>query len=382
MAMTDTDANLFREGNKLSSRRRSLQLPQGELATRCGISRQFLSLLEAGRAQPNVQLALRLAAELGASVEDLFGAATPADEASGLAVELADARLPAGTRLDLARIGGRWVAHAADSVWSLGGGFAKADAVLVRRGGETRALALRPVTELEHNLVIAGCDPALGLLRGRGETAVPGRFAWVNCGSARALDLLAAGRVHVAGLHYGDAAADENLAQVAARDPQGHWSVVRFTRWENGWMLRPAARARFAGVETLADGGLRLANRERGAGSRRWIDRALRRAHMPVSQISGYDRELPNHWECARALADARADVAVGPRAVASAFGLDFVAAGEVAFDLVLPRLLLDQPRVQLLLNLLRSRGFQAELEMLPGYAADEAGRMLERAAG
>lgn len=366
--------------NKILSRRHALRLQQGELAARCGISRQFLSLLESGRTQPNVQLALKLAAELGATVEDLFGGSSQASStAPGLPIELIATTLPAGARLGLARIGERWVGHPADSVWSLGGGFVEADGVLAHNNGEPRAVTALPLAELEHNLLIAGCDPALALLRHRNDSAIPGRFVWVNCGSSRALDLLAAGQVHVAGLHFGGAAADENLKQIAARDPQGSWTMLRFTRWENGWLLRPGARAQFAGPTALADGHLRLANRERGAGSRSWIDRALKRARVPVSQVLGYEQELPNHWECARALLEQRADVAVAPRAIATAFGLDFMAAEEVAFDLVVPRLLLDRPRVQLLLNRLRTQGFRQELEMLPGYSAAEAGSIVER---
>lgn len=365
--------------NKISSRRLALRLQQSELAARCGVSRQFLSLLESGRAQPNVQLALRLAAELGVSVEELFGHAARAPADAGVPVDLAQTDLPDGARLGVARVGERWVAHATDSVWSLGGGFAAADGVLARRAGVPHAVTPHPASQLEHNLVIAGCDPALALLPGPDDSSVPGRFIWINRGSTAALDLLAAGRVHVAGLHFGGASPEENLKQLAARDPHGAWTLIRFTRWENGWMLRPGARDAFDSPAALADGRLRLANRERGAGSRSWIDRALKRARVPVSRVSGYDRELPNHWECARALVEQRADVAVGPRAIATAFGLEFVPAEEVSFDLVVPRLLLDRPRVQLLLNHLRTQGFQRDLAMLPGYSAAEAGRAVER---
>jgi putative molybdopterin biosynthesis protein len=71
--------------------------------------------------------------------------------------------------------------------------------------------------------------------------------------------------------------------------------------------------------------------------------------------------------------------VAVGPRAVAAVFGLEFLPVMEVAFDLVIPRTLLDHPRIQAILQRIRSRGFRREIEMLPGYQAPEAGTALER---
>ena len=140
MGMETAAGNPPMQENKILSRRRALRLPQGELAARCAISRQFLSLLETGRAQPNVQLALRLAAELGTTVEALFASASVADRPAGEPVALADATLKEGARLDLARIGGRWVGHAADSVWSLGAGYAEADARLEWTDDGPRAL--------------------------------------------------------------------------------------------------------------------------------------------------------------------------------------------------------------------------------------------------
>jgi putative molybdopterin biosynthesis protein len=46
----------------------------------------------------------------------------------------------------------------------------------------------------------------------------------------------------------------------------------------------------------------------------------------------------------------------------------------EVAFDLVIPKAYLDHPRLQALLQRVRSRSFQKEVETLSGYHAGEAG--------
>jgi putative molybdopterin biosynthesis protein len=100
---------------------------------------------------------------------------------------------------------------------------------------------------------------------------------------------------------------------------------------------------------------------------------------VSAAKIHGYTQEHASHWECARTLVEGKADVAVGPRAVAAVFGLEFLPVMEVAFDLVIPRSLLDHPRMQAILQRIRSRGFQREIEMLPGYQAPEAGTALER---
>lgn len=364
----------------LAARRRALGLQQAELAVRCGVTRQFLGLVEAGRTQPNVQVALRLAEVLGCTVEDLFRAER-VEAASGLPVRLVASGMAEGARLNVARVGERWVGMAADTVESLGRGFAQADAVLRWSGDVAEARPHRAVADLEKNIALGGCDPALGLLQhpepawgGDPAGRLPGRCLWMNCGNGRALRLLAEGWVHLAGLHHGGAEADANLREVRRLDPSGAWEVFHFTRWENGWMLRPGVRGRFRGAADFVDGGFRLANREPGAGNRSWLDAELARAGVEAGRVAGYGVEHVSHWDCARALADGRADVAVGPRAIAKAFGLDFIAAEEVRFDLVVPRMHVAHPGLQALLHRVRSRAFQAEVETLAGYRAAEAG--------
>jgi putative molybdopterin biosynthesis protein len=380
----DVNSNLRAGKSKLGARRRALDIQQADLAARCGVSRQFLGLVESGRAQPNVQVALRLAAELGCSVEDIFGA-VEAHRSQGLIVQLAQPKLTAGTRLDIANVGGRWVAHEADTADSLGGGFSDSDAVLAWVDGRAEARPHRSIAELEKNITIAGCDPALGLLRGAegltgglGVRAMPGRCLWINCGSSRALHLLAEGWVHAAGLHYSGGDPDENLRQVRRLDPAGHWQMLHFTRWENGWMVRPEARVNFNGTSDLVAKRVRLVNREPGSGSRHWLDAELSRAKLQPTGVLGYGDELSSHWQCARALREGRADVAVGPRAIAAAFGLEFVPTGEVAFDLVVPKTHFDHPSLQAILQRIRSRAFQREVETLAGYHAVDAGSRVD----
>src|SRR5437773_12467583 len=82
-------------------------LKQADLAVRAGISRQTLSALESGRAQPSTAIALNLARTLGCRVEDLFWLREEGDVIrSGLA---SPAR---GSRRALAgRVPGRWIAR-------------------------------------------------------------------------------------------------------------------------------------------------------------------------------------------------------------------------------------------------------------------------------
>ena len=47
-------------------------ITQSELAHRVGVTRQTIHSIEKGKYKPTIELALRLARELGVAVEDLF----------------------------------------------------------------------------------------------------------------------------------------------------------------------------------------------------------------------------------------------------------------------------------------------------------------------
>ena len=58
--------------NKIRALRSEMGLSQEELARRCGVSRQTISLIERGDYSPSVTLALKLAKICHARVEDIF----------------------------------------------------------------------------------------------------------------------------------------------------------------------------------------------------------------------------------------------------------------------------------------------------------------------
>jgi putative transcriptional regulator len=58
--------------NTLKEERARLGLTQAELADRVGVSRKTINTVENGVFVPSTMLALKLAAALGRSVEDLF----------------------------------------------------------------------------------------------------------------------------------------------------------------------------------------------------------------------------------------------------------------------------------------------------------------------
>jgi molybdate-binding protein/transcriptional regulator with XRE-family HTH domain len=339
-------------------------LPQQALAAQVGLSRQGLSAIEAGRAVPGVDVALRLARALDVAVEELFPQA-----AAMLEVEAVDVR--PGERLAVARLSGRWVAQ------PLGddGLRVAADAIAVTGGdGPQWVEPLRSRTELAETVLLAGCAAALGLLADRLNTrAGPGRFVWLSRSSTAALQSLADELVHVAGVHLVDTHTGEaNAADVRRLMPGGPVALVTLARWQVGLVVRRDATPCIGSAADLARPGIRVVGREAGAGAQRLLEQTLRAqglAHPPQLCVRG-------HGEVARAVALGAADVGVASQDAALAAGLGFVPLAEERYDLAIPRPWLDDPRLLRLLDVMTSAPFRRELAAL-GYDTTPAGQQV-----
>ena len=58
--------------NSIRDRRKESGISQEELAKKCGVSRPTINAIENNKYDPSLSLAFRLAAELGATVDELF----------------------------------------------------------------------------------------------------------------------------------------------------------------------------------------------------------------------------------------------------------------------------------------------------------------------
>ena len=347
-------------------------LTQADLARAAQISRQALFQIEAGGALPRVDTALRIARILDRDVESLFGKGDESD------IVVDSARWPEGTRVDLISLDGRWVAHPSDDPDRMGAGFSTSDGFLVRSGP---GLAVRTRTgkpALSQNVFVAGCDPAIEMLAQAATHAVrQGRCVWIPCGNAGALQRLKRGEAQVAGIHFGGESEDANLAAIRKLGLHKSCTVLRFSNWEQGWMIGRTAKLKFEGIESLPGTRLRLVNREEGSGCRLELDTMVKKCGVSAGRIKGYDSVARNHAGCARQIAMGFGDVGLGCASMAQTFGLHFIPTTRVAFDLVIRRDQLDNPMVRAMCEILQSGKFLRELACVPGYETSASGRVL-----
>ena len=353
--------------NHLKRQRKAAGLSQSVLAERVGVSRQAILAIEAGRNVPSTSLGLRLAYALGCTVEDIFRLAPE----PGLHARLAPASGgEAGPRVALGQVDGRWVAHRLPAH-----GMTAADGIVVSEGDGSTAV-VRPLGDsahLERNVLVAGCAPLLGAVGHRvGRRFADARMTWLQAGNRQAMDLLAAGLVHVAGLHLsGD---HDDLAAAARRAlPGRRLVVVNLTRWQQGLVVPPGNPL---GIDTGADllrPDLRVVRREEGSGAH---DLAARFLGAEGACHPDGGPAASSHREVARLVRSDYADVGIAIESAALAEGLEFVPLVEERFDLVVAQDTASRVPVSRLIETLDDPDFRSEVEHLPGYDGSLSGEV------
>lgn len=353
--------------NHLKRQRKAAGMSQNALAERVGVSRQAILAVEAGRNVPSTSLGLKLAYALGCSVEDIFRLAPEAGIRAHLAP--ADRHTDGNARVALGKVGGRWIAHRLPAH-----GIAAADAVITAAGGDDTAVVTPLVdsTSLDNNILVAGCAPLLGAVGRRVDQRFSdARVTWLPTGNRRSMRLLAAGLVHVAGLHLSSDEGGGATAKAAKRAlPRRRLLVVNLTRWRLGLAVAPGNPM---GLETGADlmrTGVRLVRREEGTGAHQLAARLTEGA----SDEPGGGPSAAGHREVARMVRSGAADAGITIESAALAEGMDFVPLVNETFDLIVPADIAAGPPVSRLIETLDDPAFRAEVEHLPGYDSSQSG--------
>ena len=336
----------------LREAREAAGLSQAGLAESAGVSRQLVSAAESGRSVPAVDAALRLAAALGVTVERLFGAEPHAET-----VVVGAADLPQAAAVHVGKVGDRLVAWPVEQN-GLAPSWPTVDGILT-----AGRLCLFPGFRPE-GLVVAGCDPALGIAETLLLPLGARRLVGFSVSTGEALSALADGHCHGALVH----GPEQSLP--APPVPVRRYALAR---WQVGIGAHPQLRD--ASLEALIARGVPIAQRDPGATTQQAFARALAAVGRDVASgplASG-------HFDAARRAAIGGA-AAVTFEPAALAFDLRFEPLETHVVELWLAERHVDHPGVWPLGELLRSPRFQRQVALLGPYDLSGCGTELAAA--
>lgn len=368
--------------NRLAQVRKSRGVGASDLARRVNISRQTIYAIEAGTFVPNTEVALNLARQLEVTVDELFSlqdAEAPQGASDTLAAEILSAEDPVkGQPVRICQVGARWVSVPVSASPYY---MPEADGIVKGAGrvkGRADLLVFAKDEASQKRIVLAGCDPATGLLSRMVEKISGVEVVSAGAASKLALQWLVEGKVHIAGSHLEDQKTGEfNIPFIRKQFPGEEFTVVTFARWEEGFVVAPGNPKGIRKAEDLARRGVRFANREPGSGSRALLDKLLEKAGVDAHKVAGYDRVAFGHLAAAYCVLTSDADACLATRSAAQTFRLDFVPLHSERYDLVMRRRTADLPGVKAFLDVLQRSTLRRKLEVLAGYDTTQTGSVV-----
>jgi len=240
---------------------------------------------------------------------------------------------------------------------------------------------MRDEYEIENTLVFIGShDNILDVLANLLHRQRPlCRLSSAHVGSMGGIMAIKRGEAHLAGTHLLDEETGEyNISFIKKFLPDVSLQLVNLTYREQGLLVPRGNPLAIKDFEDLARKEVRFINRQRGAGTRLLTDMHLNRLGITPDQVNGYDREEYTHMNVASAIVGNNADTGLAIRAAAVALDLDFIPVAEERYDLILPTVFLDDPKVAALLNTINeSEEFRRIVASLGGYDLRDCGRIM-----
>ncbi|KRW92885.1 hypothetical protein SD51_00975 [Alicyclobacillus tengchongensis] len=356
--------------NRVQQLRQSTGLSRAEVAQQVGITPQALGLIEQGRVSPLTHVALGLAQALGTTVESLFQ--QPEAEQSTwrlFAPDLDPARVPDRIRAVVGHVSGQPIVRSLQHAAFGTPACAMAAPTSIQKA---RVEWLGDPAQSFTTLFVSGCDPALSLVCGwmnkQSSTCQAVHFHATN---RQSLAELAAGVTHIAAIHG-------TLEDLSGLLKQCEEPVVaiELARACMGWIVPHGNPKRWVVSRDFGDGEIRIVNRPIGAGARLLIDTELARQSLNPKQVTGYDREVADHWQVAQAVPLGAADVGVAHECVCTLHHVSFIPIRNEITMLFIPRSYLRHPAVQSLCEVLQSDRFRSDLGAAGPYDVEHTGQL------
>ncbi len=244
-------------------------------------------------------------------------------------------------------------------------------------GEETEAELLVEPEAINNTIVSIGShDITLDILsdeiRNRGNDI---RIASGNVGSLGGLLALKKGTAHMAGCHLLDIQTGEyNISYIRKYLEGVPVHVFNLVARDQGLIIQEGNPKEVKGIGDLKRDDITFVNRQPGSGTRILFDYKLKEMGIDPARISGYENEEYTHMNVAVSVLNGMADVGLGIMAAARALDLDFIPVIKEQYDLVVPSSFADDPKIELIIGVARSKEFRERVKELGGYNPAKSG--------
>ncbi|MEP6483525.1 MAG: substrate-binding domain-containing protein [Rudaea sp.] len=196
--------------------------------------------------------------------------------------------------------------------------------------------------------------------------------------STDAVSSLTHGSCDLAGLHVpiGEFAPKflRRYANVLRSD---EYKLVDLATRGQGLMVAKGSPKKIRGIKDLGKRGIRFVNRQSDSGTRYLVDLLIAKHRIDDRSIEGFETGEFTHAAVAAYVASGMADVGFGVETPARHFGLDFIPVLKERYFFLFRSENENTPMISQVLTILRSPTFHKAIDKLPGYDAENCGRVM-----
>ncbi len=235
---------------------------------------------------------------------------------------------------------------------------------------------LKPLQNIKKDLMLSGShDFSLDFIKNEfAKNIQTGDFKFITSGSMGGLTSLRRKEVHLAGSHLIDAQTGAyNRHLVKRLFSNQKIALINLVEREQGLMINNNLD-KIKSLTDLAKEKLVYINRQRGSGTRVLFDYLLAEHGISKNSIIGYEREVYTHLAAAATVTNGGADAAMGIRAAAEIMDLNFIPLKKETYQLILPEKFLNDSRITILLDIIKSATFKDYMTEYKGYSIEKSG--------
>ncbi|HEW64318.1 MAG: molybdopterin biosynthesis protein [Fervidicoccus fontis] len=218
------------------------------------------------------------------------------------------------------------------------------------------------------------------------ESRLEAKLSYIPVGSYLGLELVKRGFIDIAPIHLFDENTGTYNAPFLNKDPVLKSSALLVRGYSRKLVLAFREGTNLRGLEDVLESGLRFANRNKGSGTRMYVDYLLKRISAEkgvdfkkiTRELKGYEYNLPSHNSVAAAISQGRADAGVCIEHAARIYGLRYIPLAEEHYDFAVNRKSLEKNAVKTFIDSLEFNKIKKIAERYFGYIADSnAGKVI-----
>jgi len=234
---------------------------------------------------------------------------------------------------------------------------------------------------LRDRLIIAGSDdPFLYRIINEFSVSLGNKaiVTYTNASTRAGLELLNANRVDAACIHWGPAqeSATRHPSLLQQYSTSHNWILIRAYQREQGLLYNAALQNDTAGIPQVFDNRYRWDIHQNGSGSQRFLLEILSKHGLNIDSLN-VTSDSHSDREAAAAINLQQCDIALGTRATANEFRLDFISLGWENFDFAIPRDIWFRHLFHNLIEKIDSEKGEQIANELGGYKIEQCGKLL-----